>query len=161
VPLVTVSNTQVWEFVRLLADFPTTNNTTPQLTGLKFTPAANSRYWIKAALLVSSSSVTAGVNVGASFPTGTTFVAARSQSSQSRNAADPGSRNYGALTPLSVSGSIAMDVALATYWARFEGTLATGATPVGDFEITLQVEPAVVATVTLHAGSTIQTWDYS
>lgn len=157
--LTTVHHIQPWEFERLLVDFSTTDNATPQATGLAFTPAANTRYWIRGAFFVKSTSTTVAPNLGASWPTGTTFTCGRMQMAQSRNAADPSTRNYGA-TAAGVTGGTAIDVANEGYWGRFEGSLVTGATPSGDFEITLQVESGGVATATLMAGSNLQWWPY-
>ncbi len=162
-PLITVTNEQVWVPIPLALDFTTANNAAPQLTGLAFTPEASKRYWIKGALLVASSSVTATVNLGLSWPSAGLDVSwGQAAVAQSRDsaAAQPSSRNYGALTPLSVTAGTSMDDNNESYWAQFLATLHTNGAAAGDLEVTLQVEAAGVATVTLFAGSTLWIWEY-
>lgn len=160
--LTTVHRVHSWQMVRLESNFSTTDNATPQATGLAFTPEANKRYWVRAALLVSSTATTASIGVGMGFPTGMPYATGRAQTAQSRDSADPSSRNYGLLTlPPAITVGNAIDVANETYWARFEGSIETGATPSGDMELYLQVEAGQSATVTLHEGSTLMWWDYT
>lgn len=159
--LTTVHKIQAWEYASLAAHFTTTNNATPQQTGLKFTPEANKSYWFRGAILVSTSLTTAGVCIGIRWPTGSTFACGRAQSPQSRNVTDPVTRQYGALTPDSVTQALTLDVANEAYLARIEGSFVAGASPVGDVELLLQVESGAVATAKVWAGSNIQWWDYS
>lgn len=61
-----------WTYLRLTSDFPTTSNTAVNITGLAFTPAANTRYEFEASLLLRTATATVGPRPGIAWPTGGT-----------------------------------------------------------------------------------------
>lgn len=126
-----------WTVVRLTSDFETTGTANVAVTGLSFTPAANTRYWFQAILFLQAAATTTGARPGLSWPSGTTQEVAWAMSPNSGTAF--ASRFWGAPT---TQNAAATGVAVANegLFGRIEGMLVTGASPSGVLQVTLASE---------------------
>lgn len=144
-----VPESDPWTYIELGADFSTTSATAVDITGLAFTPAANTAYEFEAVLLCRTSSGPEAPRPGLAWPTGGTDGAAR--------ISIPGSVNGMAFTSGNIAASIlsaATSIADGTNsnLAKVEGMFIAGATPSGTVKLQLASE-AAGSSVTVKAGS--------
>jgi hypothetical protein len=148
----TITVVDDWVRVKLASDFTTTLATDTAVTGLKFTPAANKQYEIRGRFALKTSVTTDGARHGISFPTGLTW-----QSGQltAPNSASSGAQaNFGSATTIN-SGALGFPDTTNAYFGQLNAMILAGATPSGDFQITLCSETAGT-TATMLAGSYVE-----
>jgi hypothetical protein len=129
-----------WTVVRLTVDFSTTSATSVSVTGLAFAPAANKRYLVKVMLLLRTATATVGARPGANFPTGMTdfgchFEAPNSATTQALREWGPSTNNQNA-------ASTGLASTTDSWMATGEAYLIIGASPSGNFQVTLASETA-------------------
>ena len=161
---------QLWQVVTLDTEFTTTNNSTPQATGLSFTPSANTRYWVRGLCLCTSSTTTWCYSIGWRWPSGLDLSAGSVNHQATAAANFDAVLNWGAATdgvttigggsrPMyqppgsSPTDEIARPVML-------DAILHAGASPSGDLEVLLQVVATGTATAKLLAGSCLWIWEF-
>lgn len=138
-----------WTYIKLAGDFTTTSATAVDITGLAFTPAANTTYEFECLLLTRTATTTVGPRPGIAWPTGGT---------------DGGSDIYmptAATTQVMAFGNVNAAILAAvgglpnttrSYPARVAGVFVAGASPAGSVRMQLASETAGT-TVTAKAGS--------
>lgn len=141
-----------WTYVKLASDFTTSLATNANVTGLSFTPNANSTYVIEGFFLLRTATATVGPRPGIAWPTGTSDGAAQIESANSAVA-----QQYGAGNPSGAFNSASTGVPTTTgSWpGAMWGTVVTGASPSGTVQVTLASETAGT-NVTMKAGSWIR-----
>ena len=141
-----------WVEVILAADFP--NNVTPAaITGLAFTPEANSKYLIEAWLMIRSNVVSGGIRPGMSWPTAGVL----DGWAYGEVCSGPASNAIGHAPAGVELTSAATNVATvdSTCRAKVEAMLVTGATPSGKVSILVASENGGT-TATVRAGSVLR-----
>lgn len=134
--------------VKLGSDFTTNSGTAVNVTGFKFTPAANKTYEIEGQFLMRTASNAIGPRPGNSWPTGCTDGVVSWDETASTGTSVLAFGNINASVTDATSG-----LPDGNSWpARFKATLIMGASPSGDFQITLLSETAGT-NVTMKAGS--------
>lgn len=125
-----------WTYVKLTANFlnSTTTNTSSLL---RFTPEANSFYEVEGKLFLQSAATTTGPRPGISWPTGTTQEAAWMMAPSSATAFI--SRFWGAPTTANAA-STGVAIANEGLYGQVKAMFLTGATPAGNWTITLASE---------------------
>lgn len=141
-----------WTYVVLSSDFDTTSGTAVDVTGLAFTPSANTKYEIEAILFMRTTLAAAGPRPGFSIPTGMTDNMWTLRIPTSTTAETM--RNEGG-TVANVAASTGLPVADTSYLAEGRAFFRTGATPSGDFKIILLSESAGTS-VSVETGSLIR-----
>jgi hypothetical protein len=139
-----------WTYLKLSSDFNTTSATAVDVTGLSFTPAANTQYEIEAVLYTRTATATVGVRPGVAWPTAgvTDGVAAIQQTSAAAtNVLQNGNSGAAVLAPVGGNPNTTQ-----SWPAIIKAALNTGASPTGTFRLQLASETAGT-TVTLRAGS--------
>ena len=141
-----------WTYIVLGSDFVTLSAVAVDVTGLAFTPAANTRYEFEAIMLVRTATATVGPRPGVGWPTGMTdgVVSIKCTSSATANVFANGNINASVLGP--VGG---LPNTTQSYPARIQGMLIAGAVPVGTLRIQLASETAAT-NVTIKAGSVLK-----
>lgn len=138
-----------WNYIKLASDFVTGSASAVDVTGLNFTPAANTSYEFEAYLLTRTATATVGPRPGVAWPTGLTDGATTisQPSSASASVAQHGNISAAVLAPVggvpSTNGS---------WLATVRGFLIAGASPSGTLRIQLASETAAT-NVTIKAGS--------
>lgn len=140
-----------WTVVKLATTFANATTSKLPVTGLAFTPAADKTYMFKAILFVDSAATTTGARVGLSWPTGLSDNAAWVVSNNSATAF--ASRFFGS-TATANAAATGVPVANGSSFARIEGLLTAGATPVGNVQVTLASEIAA-SEARVKAGSVL------
>ena len=142
-----------WTYVRLTSDFVTNSASAVDVTGLAFTPAANTRYEFEAVLLLRTTTTTVNPRAGLAWPTGMTDGVAQIIESQAATG-----------TPLFASGNpnAALLIAVGglpnttqSWPARVSGMVLAGASPSGAVRVQLASETAGT-NVTVKAESFIR-----
>lgn len=141
-----------WSYVWLASDFTTSSNTAVDVTGLFFTPVANTRYDIMCSFLLRTNTATVGPRPGIAWPTGMTDGIATLWTTSSATAQTMVNGNISASLLAAVGG---LPVTTASYPGYAEVVLIAGATPSGNFRIQLASETAGTI-VTMKAGSFIK-----
>lgn len=138
-----------WTYIKLASDFPTSSATAVDITGLAFTPSANTQYEFEAHLLCRTATATVGPRPGVAWPTGGTDGVASIYvpSSVSAEVQQHGNINAAVLGP--VGG---LPNTTQSYGAKVMGTFIAGASPSGTVKLQLASETAGT-TVTVKAGS--------
>ena len=138
-----------WTYIKLGSDFGTTSATAVDVTGLAFTPAANTDYEFEAVLYCRTNAAATGPRPGIAWPTGMTdgVVSIRIPSAVGTEVQQHGNINAAVLAP--VGG---LPNTTQSYPGRVVGTARAGATPSGTIKIQLASETAGT-TVTAKAGS--------
>jgi len=138
-----------WTYIKLGGDFTTTSNTAVDVTGLAFTPAANTDYEFEAVLYCRTATATVGPRPGIAWPTGMTdgVVQIYIPTSVSAQAMQFGNVNAAVLAP--VGG---LPNTTQSYPGSIIGSARAGATPSGTIKIQLASETSGT-TVTAKAGS--------
>lgn len=138
-----------WTYVKLGSDFVTGNTTNDNVTGFNFTPAANKTYVIEGQFFLRTATATVGARPGVSFPTGLTdsvcYVMAP-------NSATSFAHQNFANTTTANAASTGLTNTTNSQQGQILATLIVGASPSGNFQITLASETAAT-NVTMKAGS--------
>lgn len=143
-----------WIDIILGADVTTNLDTVQDVTGLSFTPEANTSYEFAGKLLLRTADATVGARPNLSFPTGLTDGAAKLSAPSSVSAETI--RNIGGTTTGGGSADIAaMPNNTESFLALFDGMLIAGAAPSGDFKVRFRSEVAGT-NVTVRAGSILR-----
>lgn len=126
-----------WTTVHMASDFTTTSTTAVDVTGLTFTPVANTTYTVEAHLLIQSDTATTGMQPGVAWPTGLNSSGATIRVPESSTTEELTQGNANADFE-----SAASDVPTAsqTFLATIVATFRTGASPSGSFKVTLAAE---------------------
>lgn len=138
-----------WTYIVLGSDFSTTSASAVDVTGLAFTPAANTSYAFEAMLLCRTSVAADAPRPGLAWPTGGTDGAASISIPGSVNGMTHSSGNIAAAI-LSAATSIADGTN--SNLARVEGVFIAGASPSGTVKLQLATETGGT-TATVKAGS--------
>ena len=138
-----------WTYVILGGDFSTTSATAVNVTGLLFTPAANTQYEFEALLLTRTATATVGPRPGLSWPTGMTDGMAMIQQTSSATANVFANGNIAAALLAPVGG---VPTTTGSWPARIKGTVLAGASPSGNVQLQLASETAGTS-VTVKAKS--------
>lgn len=140
-----------WTKVVLGSDFTTTSNTAVNVTGLAFAPAANKTYVVEFYLLLRTNTATVGPRPGLAYPTGLTdaghFI-------ETPNSATTAAFNYSGGATAGSAISTGVPNTTASWLAHGKALLVAGASPSGNFQITLFSESAGT-TVTMKAKSVL------
>lgn len=138
-------------YVRLTSDFVTSSATAVDVTGLSFTPAANTTYDVRGHFLVRTATTTVGPRPGCAWPTGLTDGVASIYVTSSTTAQVMTRGNSSAAVLAPVGG---LPNTTQSYPGQLEATIVAGASPSGTFNIQLASETAGT-NVTMKAGSWI------
>lgn len=138
-----------WTYVKLGSDFVTGSATAVDVTGMAFTPAANTTYEIEGTFFFRTATATVGPRPGVAWPTGATdgVVYMQATSAAGTVVMQNGNINAAVLGP--VGG---LPNTTQSWPAQFQATLIVGASPSGNFKIQLATETAAT-NVTMKAGS--------
>lgn len=139
-----------WTYLKLTSDFTTTSATAADVTGLAFTPAANTNYIIESQLLMRTATATVGARPGCAWPSaGVTDGVAEIRASSSATAQVLAHGNSAAAV---LNANTGLATTTGSFSAVIAATLVMGASPSGTFKLQLASETAGT-TVTLKAGS--------
>lgn len=138
-----------WTYIKLASDFTTTSGTAVDITGLAFTPSANTTYEFECLLLCRTATTTVGPRPGLAWPTGGTDGVADIYMPTSGTAQVMAFGNTNAAVLAAVGG---LPSNALSYPARVAGLFRAGASPSGTVKIQLASETAGT-TVTAKAGS--------
>jgi len=138
-----------WVFVKLADDFTTSLATNTNVTNFKFTPAANKTYLVFGTLMLRTATATIGARPGIAWPTGLTDATARIEAANSLTGSSL--QLFGARTTKNAA-STGLATTTESHYGGIEALLVVGASPSGDFQITLASETAGT-NVTMKAGS--------
>lgn len=138
-----------WTYVKLASDFTTGSASAVDITGLAFTPAANTSYEFEAVLLTRTATATVGPRPGVAWPTGMTdgVVEIYQPSAAGTQVMQFGNINAAVLAP---AGGLPNTTQ--SYKATIIGMIIAGATPSGTMKMQLASETAST-NVTVKAGS--------
>lgn len=142
-----------WTLVVLESDFTISTTANNTVTGFNFTPAASTRYIIEGYFLLQTSTTTTGARPGVAWPTGYSDGAAYLQAPNSLTALALQQPTPAAGT--ANAASTGLPVINRSYHSQMQALLLMGASPSGNFQITLASETAAV-NVTMKAGSLIR-----
>lgn len=143
------SGSDPWTYLTLASDFTTSSGTAVDVTGMSFTPAADTKYIVEGQLLMRNTIATNGPRPGIAWPTGLTDAVAEMAGSLSTNSQMLTFGNSGANLTNALTG---LTNATASWPARFIATMIVGASPGGNFKLLFAAESAG-NNVTLKAGS--------
>ena len=139
-----------WAYLQLASDFATSSATAVDVTGLAFTPTANTDYLVEAQLLMRTATATVGARPGIAWPTGgMTDAVAEIRASSSATAQV---LVYGNSAAAVLNANTGLATTTGSFAAKVEATLLMGASPAGNFRLQLASETAGT-NVTLKAGS--------
>lgn len=138
-----------WTYIKLASDFPTSSATAVDVTGLAFTPVANTQYEFEAYLLLRTATATVGPRPGLAWATGMTDGVADIFMPTSGTAQVLVFGNFNAALLAAVGG---LPNTTQSYPARIRGTVIAGASPSSTIRIQLASETAGT-TVTAKVGS--------
>lgn len=139
-----------WTVVKLASDFTSSLSSNANVTGLYFTPAANKTYAVYGGFLLRTATATVGARPGVAWPTvadGGAWIDAPNSVTAAAM------RIFGARSTQNAASTGLADTTNSHY-SRLEGIVVSGATPSGNFQITLASETAGT-NVSLRAGSYI------
>lgn len=141
-----------WTYVKLASDFSTGSATAVDVTGLSFTPAANTTYEIEGCFLLRTATATVGPRPGVAWPTGCTDGVAYLQTTSAAGTVVMQNGNINAAVLGPVGG---LPNTTQSWPAQMQVTMIVGASPSGTFNIRLATETAAT-NVTMKAGSWIK-----
>lgn len=141
-----------WTYAKLAADFPTTSSTAVDVTGLAFTPAANTAYEFEVLLLCRTATATVGPRAGLAWPTGGSDGVANMYTPSSGTAQTMVFGNIAGAMLAAVGG---LPNTTASYPVSIGGVFIAGASPSGTVKVQLASETAGTS-VTVKAGSFIK-----
>jgi hypothetical protein len=139
----------LWTYVKLASDFPTSSATAVDITGMFFTPLANRQYEFEACLMLRTATTTVGPRTGLAWATGGTDGVARIDTPSSAAAATIVQGNISAALLAAVGG---LPNTTGSFPAYVVGTFIAGATPSGNIRLQMASETAGT-NVTVRAGS--------
>lgn len=134
-----VPGTDPWTYSSLSVDFTTSSATAVDITGLAFTPLANTVYEFEALLLLRTATATVGPRPGLAWPTGLTDGAASIIMPSSLTAQLITYGNISAALLTAVGG---LPTTTGSFLAIIQGLLFAGATPSGNLRLQLASETA-------------------
>lgn len=146
-----------WTYVVLASDFTTTSATAVPVTGMAFTPSANTKYEFEAVLMTRTATTTVGPRPGLGWPTGMTDGVATIKQTSSATAELTTNGNINAALLCAVGG---LPTNTQSYPATVKGMVVAGATPSGTVKVNLASETAGT-TVTIKAGSFLKYRSYA
>ena len=138
-----------WTYIKLASDFTTSSATAVDITGMAFTPAANTHYEFEACLLLRTATTTVGPRPGLAWATGGTDGVARIDTPSSATAATIVQGNISAPLLAAVGG---LPNTTGSFPAYVVGTFGAGASPSGNIRLQMASETAGTI-VTVKAGS--------
>ena len=138
-----------WTYIKLSSDFTTTSATAVDITGLAWTPSANTQYEFEALLLLRTATATVGPRPGLAWPTGGTDGVADIYMPTSASAQVLVFGNINAALLAAVGG---LPNTTQSWPSRISGTFIAGASPSGTVKMQMASETAGT-TVTVKAGS--------
>jgi hypothetical protein len=141
-----------WIYVKLASDFVTSSGSAVDVTGLFFTPSANTQYEVQGTFFLRTATTTIGPRPGLAWPTGLTDGVAVIRTPSSATAFTSVLGNPNAALLAAVGG---LPNTTQSYPGMLEASLLAGATPSGTFKIQLASETAGT-NVTMKAGSFIR-----
>jgi hypothetical protein len=141
-----------WTYAKLGTDFNTTSATAVNVTGLAFTPLANTEYEFEAVLYQRTNTATVGPRPGCSWPSGLTDGVVRIDTPSSATANLVAMGNFNAAVLQAVGGLPNTTQSWPTW---IKGGLRAGAAPSGNFQVQLASETAGTAVFAM-AGSFIR-----
>ena len=141
-----------WTYVKLASDFSTGSATAVDVTGLSFTPSANTTYEIEGCFLLRTATTTVGPRPGVAWPTGCTDGVAYLQTTSAAGTVVMQNGNINAAVLGPVGG---LPNTTQSWPAQMQVTMIVGASPSGNFQIRLATETAST-NVTMKAGSWIK-----
>lgn len=138
-----------WTYIKLTSDFTTSSATAVNITGLAFTPAANTGYEFEACLYCRTATATVGPRPGVAWPTGMTdgVVEVRIPSAAGTEVMQFGNTSGAVLAP--VGG---LPNTTNSWPGRVVGDVIAGASPSGTVKMQIASETAGTV-VTVKAGS--------
>ena len=141
-----------WTYLKLSSNFVTNSASAVNITGLAFTPAANTQYEFEAVLLLRTATTTVGPRPGLAWPTGGTDGVGMidTPTSATARALTNGNINAALLGP--VGG---LPNTTQSYPAKIKGTFIAGASPSGDVRLQMASETGGT-NVTVMTGSFIK-----
>jgi hypothetical protein len=139
-----------WTCARLASDFTTTSATAVDVTGLNFTPVANTTYKFEANLLLRTATATVNPRAGFAWSTGLSDGVVSIYQSQTATTELNAQGNSGAAVLVAVGG---LPNTTASWPAHLIGMAVAGSSPSGTTRVQIASETAG-ATVTVKAGST-------
>lgn len=142
-----------WTYVALGSNFVSSATANTNVTGLNFTPAANLRYHVEGSFLLRTATATSGARPGIAWPAGYSDGAAYMQAPNSLTAIAMQMGTPAAGT--ANAASTGLPVIDRSYAAQMQAILIMGASPSGNFQITLAAETSGV-NATMAAGSFIR-----
>lgn len=138
-----------WTNVILGSDFVSSSASNVNVTGLAFTPSANTTYLVEVYALVRTATATVGARTGFSFPSGLTDSGAWLQAPNSATAS--AQRWWGNTTTQNAASTGLADTT--NSWISIgQALLIVGASPSGNFQVTIASETGGT-NVTMKAGS--------
>ncbi len=152
-----VSGSDAWTYLVRSTDFTTTSATAVDVTGLAFTPAANTKYEFEAFLMVRTATATVGPRPGLAWATGLTDGVATIKQTSSLTAELTTNGNINAALLCAVGG---VPTTTLSYPATVRGIVVAGATPSGTIKLQLASETAGT-TVTIKTGSFLKYRSYT
>ena len=138
-----------WTYIKLGSDFVTSSATAVDITGMAFTPSANTSYEFEALLLLRTATTTVGPRPGLAWPTGGTDGVARIDMTSSATAALIANGSIAASLLVAVGG---LPTTTQSYPALVVGMFIAGASPSGTVKLQMASETAGT-NVTVKAGS--------
>lgn len=143
------SGSDPWTYIKLGSDFVTSSATAVDITGMSFTPLANTSYEFEAHLLCRTATATVGPRPGVAWPTGGTdgIVSIYMPSAVGTEVQQHGNINAAVLAP--VGG---LPNTTQSYGGKVVGLFIAGASPSGTVKLQLASETAGT-NVTVKAGS--------
>jgi hypothetical protein len=137
-----------WTIVKLANDFTTSATANGNVTGLYFTPAAGKTYIVYGGFMLRTATATVGARPGIAWPTvedGAAWVDAPNSLTAAAM------RIWGTRTTQNAASTGLADTA-SSHYAKLEAIIVAGASPSGNFQITLASETAGTV-VRMRAGS--------
>lgn len=139
-----------WTKVLLATDFTTSNATNTNVTNFNFTPSsANTLYLVEAYVFLKAATATVGPRPGIAWPTGLSY---QSAFALAPNSATAFASNFWGAASTANAASTGLPTTTNFYLGRISAYFCTGATPSGNFQITLASETAAT-NVTMGANS--------
>lgn len=143
------SGSDPWTVIKLASDFTTSSATAVDITGLAFTPAANTAYMFEALLLCRTASATINPRPGLAWATGLTDGVVSSDTAQTATTRLMTNGNTGAAVLTAVGG---LPNTTQSWPCTIWGTAIAGASPSGTVKLQLASETAGT-NVTVKTGS--------
>ena len=141
-----------WTYIVLAADFVTSSGTAVDITGMSFTPSANTRYEIEGKFLMRTATATVGPRIGLAWPTGMTDGAVHIWASGSATATQ---NAYGNINAAFNNANTGLTNNTQSWPAFMLGMVLAGASPSGTVKLQLLSETAGT-NVTMMARSFIR-----